>query len=345
MQVSALQIANLINGKVIGDPDVVVDGPCKIEEGQIGKISFLSNPKYASYIYETKASIVLVGNDFVPENQVSTTLIAVENVYVALASLMANFSEGISLPAQISSNAAIDSNVEIGEHSYIDDHVIIRKGVRIGKNCRIYGQVFVGDNAQIGDNVIIYPGVKIYHQCIVGSRVTIHANAIIGSDGFGFAPDSNGEYQKIAQVGNVIIHDDVEIGANTVIDRATMGSTVIGKGAKLDNLIQIAHNVSIGENTVIAAQTGIAGSTKIGDNCMIGGQVGIVGHITIANGTMIQAQSGIASSIKEENTKCYGTPAIDYQNYLRSYAQFRKLPDLVKQLNDLKKEVEILKSN
>jgi UDP-3-O-[3-hydroxymyristoyl] glucosamine N-acyltransferase len=344
MQASADQIAKIINGKVIGDPHVMVDGPCKIDDGINGKISFLSNPKYAQYIYDTKASVVLVSDDFVPDQDVAVTMISVENVYVALAILMDKFSDGITLKSSFAKSADIDPSAQIGDQTSVDEQVIIKNNVHIGMHCRIYGHVFIGDNVRIGDRVMIYPGVKIYHNTVIGDDVIIHANAVLGSDGFGFAPDADGRYKKIAQVGNVVVGNDVEIGANTTIARATMGSTTIGNGVKLDNLIQIAHNVSIGEHTVIAAQTGIAGSTKIGKRCMIGGQVGIVGHIEIADGTMIQAQSGIASSIKEENSKWYGTPAIEYQNYLRSYAQFRRLSDMSKQIHDLKKTIDNFKS-
>jgi UDP-3-O-[3-hydroxymyristoyl] glucosamine N-acyltransferase len=340
MQVTAIQIASLIGGKVIGNPDISVSGPSKIEEGVPGTITFLANPKYVSYIYDTKASIVLVGSDFVPEREVAATMISVDNVYNALSVLMSQFNSGISIRDGVAESAVIDSSAIIGQNVRIDDHVIIKKNVKIGNNTTIYGQVFLGDNVTIGNNVTLYPGVKIYHNCEIGDNCILHSNAVIGSDGFGFAKDESGNYKKIAQTGNVVVEEDVEIGSNTVIDRATMGSTRICKGVKLDNLIQIAHNVTIGNNTAIAAQTGVAGSTKIGENCLIGGQVGIVGHIEIAGGTMIQAQSGISSSIKNENAKLYGSPAIEYSNYLKSYAYFRKLPDIAQQIRKLEQELD-----
>ncbi len=343
MQVTAIQIALLLGGKVVGDPDVSVSGASKIEEGQPGTITFLANPKYVSYIYDTEASIVLVSNDFVPEREVSATLITVENVYGALSILMSKFNSGISILDGIAKSAIIDDSAILGENVKVDDHVIIKKDVKVGKNTTIYGQVFLGDNVSIGENVVLYPGVKIYHNCVIGNNCVIHSNAVIGSDGFGFARDETGNYKKIAQTGNVVIDEDVEIGSNTVIDRATMGSTRICKGVKLDNLIQIAHNVFIGNNTAIAAQTGVAGSTKIGANCLIGGQVGIVGHIEIADGTMIQAQSGISSAIKNENAKLYGSPAIEYSNYLKSYAYFRKLPDMAQQIRKMEQELDKLR--
>ncbi len=340
MQVTATQIASLIGGKVIGNPETSVSGPSKIEEGQPGTITFLANPKYVSYIYDTKASIVLVSNDFVPERDVTATMICVDNVYAALSILMSQFNSGISILDGVATTAVIDPTAIIGENVRIDDHVIIKKNAKVGKNTIIFGQVFIGDNVKIGDNVTLYPGVKVYHNCEIGNNCILHSNTVIGSDGFGFARDEQGNYKKIAQTGNVVVEEDVEIGSNTVIDRATMGSTRICKGVKLDNLIQIAHNVTIGNNTAIAAQTGIAGSTKIGANCLIGGQVGIVGHIEIADGTMIQAQSGISSSIKNENAKLYGSPAIEYSNYLKSYAYFRKLPDMAQQIRKLEQELD-----
>lgn len=340
MQVTAIQIASLLGGKIVGDPDVIVSGASKIQEGQPGTITFLANPKYTSHIYNTNASIVLVSNEFVPEREVIATLITVENVYEALSILMEQFNSGISISPGIAMSAIIDPTSTIGENVKIDDHVIIKKNVKIGDNTTIYGQVFIGDNVSIGQNVVLYPGVKIYHNCVVGNNSVIHSNSVIGSDGFGFVRDEVGNYKKIAQTGNVVVEEDVEIGSNTVIDRATMGSTRICKGVKLDNLIQIAHNVFIGNNTVIAAQTGVAGSTTIGANCLIGGQVGIVGHIEIADGTMIQAQSGISSAIKNENAKLYGSPAIEYSNYLKSYAYFRKLPDMAQQIRKIEQELD-----
>ncbi|KXK36443.1 MAG: UDP-3-O-(3-hydroxymyristoyl)glucosamine N-acyltransferase [Saprospiraceae bacterium] len=340
MEIKAWQIAQLINGKVVGDDNAVITGPSKIEEGKPGTITFLANPKYKDYIYTTQASVVLVSNDFKPEHEISTTLIQVDNVYLALSQLMEQFNSGISVRPQVASTAVVDDSVIFGDNVAVDDYVIIKPGVTIGNNTKIYGQVYIGDRVKIGADVTIYPGVKIYHNCEIGDRCVIHANAVIGSDGFGFVRDDKGNYKKIHQIGNVVIQNDVEIGSNTVIDRGSMGSTVIGAGVKLDNLIQIAHNVHIGNNTAIAAQAGIAGSTSVGKDCIIGGQVGIVGHIQIADGTMIQAQSGVASTIKKDGTKLYGSPAIEYQNYLKSYAWFKKLPELVAQLQALQNALD-----
>lgn len=343
MQISARQIAEILGGTITGDPEVTISGPSKIEEGLPGTITFLANPKYKEYIYSTKAAIVLVDNQFIPEKSIDPTLIAVDNVYAALATLLENFNSGISVQNAIAGTAVIDPSVRLGIEVAIDDHVIIKPNVTIGDHTKIYGQVFIGDNVRIGTNVILFPGVKIYHNCVIGNHCIIHANTVIGSDGFGFAKDESGLYKKIPQTGNVVLEDHVEIGSNAVIDRATMGSTLIKKGAKLDNLVQIAHNVVIGENTVVAAQTGIAGSVKIGKDCMIGGQVGIIGHIEIADGTMIQAQSGVGTSIKTVNAKLYGSPAIDFHQYLKSYAYFKKLPEFVSQLRTLQSELEKIK--
>ncbi len=345
MQITALNIAQLVNGIVEGDPHTVIYGPSKIEEGLPGTITFLANPKYKDYIYSTNASVVLVSSDFVPEKQISATLIKVENVYASLAFLMERFNTGMSIKSAIAKTAIVDETVVLGSDVAIDDYVIVKPNVKIGNHTKIFGQVFIGDRVEIGDHVTIYPGVKIYHNCKIGDRCVIHANTVIGSDGFGFAKDENGNYKKIPQTGNVVLENDVEIGSNTVIDRASMGSTIIKEGVKLDNLIQIAHNVSIGKNTAIAAQAGVAGSTSIGQNCLIGGQVGIVGHINIADGAMIQAQSGIASSIKEKDAKLYGYPAIDYQTYLKSYAYFKKLPEIVHQLRLIQSQLDNLKNN
>lgn len=345
MQIKAVQIAALLNGSIEGNPDVLITGPSKIEEGKHGTITFLANPKYKEYIYTTEASVVLVDKDFHAEAVIKPTLIRVDNVYTALAVLMENFNSGISIQSSVASTAIIDTSVTIGNQVKIDDYVIIKPNVTIGQNTKIYGQVFIGDRVTIGEDVTIYPGVKIYHNCVIGDRCIIHANTVIGSDGFGFAKTEDGQYKKIPQTGNVVIESDVEIGSNTVIDRASMGSTIISKGAKIDNLIQIAHNVKIGARTAIAAQSGIAGSTEIGNDCIIGGQVGIVGHIKIADGAMIQAQSGISSNIKEPNSKLYGSPAIDYQNYLKSYAHFRKLPDIANQLWTIEKRIAEIENN
>lgn len=345
MQIRLGQIAELIGASVEGDAEMAISGASKIEEGRKGTISFLANPKYAFHIYNTEASAVIVPSDFKPDKPVNATLLRVDNVYLALSVLLSQFQQSISIPSGIASGANIDATAVIGEGCAIDDMVIIRKGVVIGRNVKVYGQVFIGDHCRIGDDCILYPGVKIYHQCEIGARCVIHANAVIGSDGFGFARDSSGNYAKIPQTGNVIIGDDVEVGSNTVIDRGSLGPTVIASGVKLDNLIQVAHNVTIGSRTVIAAQTAVAGSTKIGEDCLIGGQAGIAGHLSIANGIQIQAQSGVGTSITENNSKWYGTPAIPYHNYLRSYSHFRKLSDLAGQIAVLKEEVDRLKES
>jgi UDP-3-O-[3-hydroxymyristoyl] glucosamine N-acyltransferase len=345
MQITAKNIAQLIDGVVVGDPSAPITGPSKIEDGQPGTITFLANPKYKEYIYTTKASVVLVSSDFTPEKEINATLIKVENVYACLAILMEKFNSSLSIKSEIASTAVIDPTVILKENVAIDDFVIIKPHVKIGQNTKIFGQVFIGDRVEIGQDVIIYPGVKIYHNCKIGDRCIIHANTVIGSDGFGFAKDDQGNFKKIPQTGNVVLENDVEIGSNTVIDRASMGSTIIKEGAKLDNLIQIAHNVTVGRNTAIAAQTGVAGSTTIGNECLIGGQVGMAGHISIADGALIQAQSGLASSIKEVNSKLYGSPAIEYQTYLKSYAYFKKLPEIVHQLRLIQSQIDNLKSN
>lgn len=343
MKFKAKDIALLLNGTVEGNPEIEVWKPSKIEEGDEGSICFLGNLKYEDYLYLSKASIILVNNTFKPRQTVNCTLIRVENVYESVSKLLTTFEamnkknvekESISKMAYIHPTAKIGQNVFIAEFVYIGAHAIISDGAQI------YPQAYIGENAAIGQDTIIYAGVRIANQCIVGERCIIHSNAVIGSDGFGFAPQTDGRYKKIPQLGNVVIGNEVEIGANTTIDRATMGSTILENGVKLDNLIQIAHNVFIGENTVIAAQTGIAGSTKIGKNCVIGGQVGIVGHIQIANGTKIQAQSGVMSSIKEENTAIYGSPAIAYNQFLRSFAIFKNLPELQKELSQLQRKLK-----
>ena len=344
MQITARALAEILDGIVEGNPDVAVHGPSKIEEGKPGTISFLANPKYERYAYTSQSSILLVSKDFVPQAPVYATLIRVEDVYASVAQLLQQFGdqepklEGIDDHAHVELSAQLGASVAVGKFS------IIGKQAKIGLRTIIYPQVYIGDGVEIGANCVLYPGVKIYPGCQIGDNCILHSNVVIGSDGFGFAPKADGSFDKIPQLGNVIVESNVEIGANTVIDRATMGATRIKAGAKLDNLIQIAHNVEVGENTAIAAQAGIAGSTKIGKNCLIGGQAGFVGHIQIADGTKVQAQSGINKSIKEENTAIYGSPALAYNNFLRSYAVFRNLPDLSRQIKALQKEIERLKS-
>ena len=332
MQVTAKDLAILLNGTVEGNPDIMVHKPSKIEEGEIGTISFLGNPKYEHYAYTTQSSVLLVSQAFVPTQSIAATLIRVEDVYASVAILLDRFGAVEKKAAIISSRASIHAGATIAEGVTIGDFVVIEQGACIGHASFIYPQVYIGENVKIGKNVILYPGVRVYKDCEIGDNCILHANTVIGSDGFGFAPLEDGSYKKVVQIGNVIIERNVEIGANTAIDRATMGSTIIREGVKLDNLIQIAHNVEVGRNTVIAAQTGIAGSTKLGEQCMIGGQCGFVGHITVADGTKTQAQSGVASTIKEPNKAWFGYPAIPYNDYLRAFTIFKKLPDLAKRV-------------
>lgn len=344
MEFSAQQIADFLKGKVFGNPDVKVNNISKIEEGKPGTLTFLSNPKYTPYIYTTEASIVLVNNDFEPEAEVKATLIKVENSYNALASLLNLVEQSKPQKKGIDSLAFVSSSAKLGDFAYVGAFAFIGENVTVGDGAKIYPHAFIGDNVKIGDNVTIYSGARIYQECIIGNNCVIHSGAVVGADGFGFAPDENGNYHKIPQIGNVIIEDDVEIGANTCIDRATMGSTLVKKGAKIDNLIMIAHNVEVGKNTVLAAQVGIAGSTKIGENCMFGGQVGISGHIHIANGTKLGAQAGVNSSIKEPNQTLQGAPAMPYMQFMKSSAIIRKLPELQKTVSELQKEIEELKA-
>lgn len=340
---TAEQIATVLNGTIEGEPSAVVNNFSKIEEGKPGTLTFLGNPKYTNYIYTTEASIVLVNKDFKAEHPVKATLIRCENAYAALALLLDMVEKakpakvGIEDMSFVSQSATIGDAVYVGAFSYISDNSII------GNNVKIYPQVYIGDNVVVGDNTILYPGAKIYSQCQIGKNCIVHSGAVIGSDGFGFAPESNGEYKKIPQMGTVIIEDDVEIGANTTIDRAVMEATIIHKGVKLDNLIQVAHNVEIGENTVMAAQVGISGSTKVGKQCMLGGQVGLSGHITVGDGANIGAQSGIISNVKE-GAKVIGAPAIPVRDFFRSSVVFPKLPEMYRQLAKLEKEIEELKS-
>jgi UDP-3-O-[3-hydroxymyristoyl] glucosamine N-acyltransferase len=343
MEFSAAQIAILINGKVEGDPEAKVNSFSKIEEAQSGNLAFFANPKYEEFLYSTGASIVIVSDTYELREPVGATLLRVSDPYSAFAVLLNKYQQmatqqlsGIQQPSYIASSAKLGEHVYVGAFAYIGEHV------KIGNNVKVFPGTFIGDNATIGDNTILHPGVKVYHDCIVGKNVTIHSGTVIGGDGFGFAPQADGTYKKVPQIGNVIIEDEVEIGSNATIDRATMGSTVVKSGAKLDNLIQIAHNVEIGNHTVIAAQAGVSGSTKIGKYVMIGGQAGIVGHITIADGTKINAQSGVSKSIKESNSSVTGSPAADYTSALRSQAVTRNLPELEKRVWELEKLVQQL---
>lgn len=338
MEFSASQIAALINGTVDGDASVTVNTFAKIEEGHEGAISFLANPKYTHYIYNTKSSIVLVSRDFIPESPVSATLIRVDDPYATVAALLDMVSKMMATqPTGVEQPSFISEGVEILEDTYIGAFAYIGKGVHLGKNVKIYPQAYIGNGVSIGDDTIIYPGVKIYHGCKVGARCIIHAGCVIGSDGFGFAPDKDG-YKKIPQIGNVEIADDVEIGANTTVDRATMGSTRIHHGVKLDNLIQVAHNVEIGENTVMASQSGIAGSTKVGKWCMVGGQVGFAGHIKIGDQVSVGAQSGIHADVKS-GSRIMGYPAIDVKEFMRQSVYIKNLGDLNRQVKEIKKQL------
>jgi len=342
MEFSAKQIAQIIDGIVEGDENILVSNLSKIEEGTIGTLSFLANPAYSNYIYSTNASIVIVNKSFVLENPVksSCTLIRVENAYESFAKLLELYNqintekEGVEQPSFVSSNAKIGENCYIGAFAYIGQNV------SIGNHVKIYPHVYIGDNCKIGNNTTLFSGVKIYHDCVIGMNCTIHASTVVGSDGFGFAPNNEGHvFTKVPQIGNVIIEDDVEIGSNSSIDRATLGSTILRKGVKLDNLVQIAHNVEIGENTVIAGLSGIAGSTKVGKNCMIGAQVGVAGHLRIANGVKIAGQSGIGSNIDKEGEILQGSPAFNIGEFKRSYVLFRGLPKLNDKVSDLTKKI------
>jgi UDP-3-O-[3-hydroxymyristoyl] glucosamine N-acyltransferase len=346
MEFSASQIADILEGVVEGNADVVVSRLSKIEEGEEGSLTFLANPKYQDFIFSSKASIVIVNDDFVPARKLpeTLTLIKVKDSYQSFARLLnfynhlKNDKVGIEEPVFLAKDAAIGKDVYLGAFSYIGARSQISDGVKI------YPNTYIGDDVKIGKSCVIYAGCKIYSDTVIGDHCVVHSGAVIGADGFGFAPNQENEYNKVAQIGNVILEEHVEIGANTCIDRATMGSTIIRKGTKLDNLIQVAHNCDIGENTVIAAQTGIAGSTKIGKNVMMGGQVGIVGHITIADEVKIAAQSGIAGSLKDAGVVVQGSPAIEAGKYQRSYVAFRKLPALLEKIDEMKKEIESLKN-
>ena len=343
MTFSASQIALLVNGKVEGDPNATVDSFGKIEEAKDRQLTFFANPKYEEYVYKTKASVILLNEAFGLKQPVQATLIRVPDAYTAFATLLTKYQEiiekqltGIQQPSYVAKTALYGDNVFIGAFAYLGENV------KIGNNSKIFPSVFLGDNVTIGDNTIIHPGVKIYHGCMIGNNVTIHAGTVIGSDGFGFAPQTDGSFQKIPQIGNVIIEDHVEIGANTAIDRATIGSTIIKRGVKLDNLIQIAHNVEVGSFTVIAAQAGISGSTKIGKGVMIGGQAGLAGHLQLADGSKINAQAGLGKSLKIPGTAVTGSPAYDYGQAIRSQAIARNLPDMERRIKELEALVKQL---
>jgi UDP-3-O-[3-hydroxymyristoyl] glucosamine N-acyltransferase len=338
MEFTAEQIAGILEGDILGDSQAKVSKLSKIEEGVNGALTFLANPKYTPYIYTTKASVTIVNRDFVPEKDITTTLIRVDDAYKSFSKLLEYYNQvknnksGIENPSFKSDTAIFGEDVYLGAFSYLGENVVL------GNNVKVYPHVYIGDNTKVGDNVTIFSGAKIYSETIIGNGCIVNSGAIIGADGFGYAPDENGEFQKVPQTGNVILEDNVEIGAAATIDRATLGSTILRKGVKLDNQVQIAHNVDIGSHTVIAAQTGIAGSTKIGQYCMFGGQVGVAGHLTIGNNIKVQAQTGIGHRVKD-GEKLYGSPAIDYGNYVKSYVHFKNLPKIVNQLNKLEKKI------
>lgn len=339
MTFTAQQIALLLQGEIEGNPNAEITTFAKIEEGCSGALSFLANIKYEDYIYSCESSVVIVNRDFEPKQEIKPTLIRVPSAYEAFATLLQKYQEMTPRKTGRESPIFIGENSRIGENEFLGAFVRIGKNVKIGKNVSIHSNVVIGDNVEIGDNTSIYGNTTVYDGCKLGEHVTIHSSSVIGADGFGFAPNSDNEYNKIPQIGNVVIEDRVEIGANCCIDRATMGSTIIKSGVKLDNFIQVAHNVEIGRNTVIAAQSGIAGSSKIGENCMIGGQVGIVGHITIANGVKIAAQSGISKTIKKENSVWQGSPASEVREYRKSLIGLRNLPYFQEKINKLEKEI------
>jgi UDP-3-O-[3-hydroxymyristoyl] glucosamine N-acyltransferase len=343
MQFSAAQIALLINGKTEGDANITVGSFGKIEEAGAGQLAFLANPKYEEHLYTTKASVIIINESLELKQPVKATLIRVADAYSAFASLLTKYQEiesqqlaGIQEPSYIASSAKLGEKVFVGAFAYLAE------GVIVGNNVKIHPQVYLGKNVRVGDNTVLHPGVKIYHDCVIGKNVTIHAGTVIGGDGFGFAPQADGTFKKVPQIGNVEIEDFVEIGSNATIDRATMGSTIIRNGAKLDNLIQIAHNVEVGHHTVIAAQAGISGSTKIGSGVMIGGQAGLVGHLQIADGARINAQSGVTKSIKSPGGAVTGTPAFEYTSSLRSQALTRSLPEMEKRLKELEEQIRQL---
>lgn len=342
MKFTAHTLAEFLKGSIEGNPEAEVHTVSKIEEGKPGSLAFLANPKYEKYIYESEASIILVSKDFKPEKPINTTLIRVENAYEAFASLLDLYQQSRPRKTGIRENVSIHESVKMGEEPYVGEFTVIEQGVRIGNMVSIYPQVYIGDGVEIGNNTIIYSGVKIYEGCKIGNNCIIHSGTIIGADGFGFAPDAENNYRKIPQIGIVVIQDNVEIGANSCVDRATMGATVIHKGVKLDNLIQIAHNVEVGENTVMAAQTGVAGSTKVGKNNMYAAQVGIIGHLTIGDNVKIGGQSGVIKNVKDGEI-LQGSSAIHYRDYWKSYLLFRKLPEIRQEINQMGRDIKEMK--
>lgn len=341
MEFSAKQIAEYLGGEVAGDENATVSSFAKIEEGRPGALSFLGNPKYAHYLYETGSSIILVNRDFIPDKPVSATLVKVDNAYESLSRLLTLYESMKPARTGISTLASVSDKAQVGSNVYIGPFCVVEDGARIGDNTQLYPHAYVGQGASVGSDCILYPHVTIYHGCKVGNRCILHAGSVIGADGFGFAPTADG-YNKIPQIGIVEIMDDVEIGANTCIDRSTMGKTVISKGVKLDNLVQIGHNVVVGKNTVMSSQTGVAGSSKIGEWCVLGGQSGVSGHITMGNHVSLGGQCGVLGNIKDNET-LMGTPGFDYSKFMRSTVMFRKLPEMSAELSSLKKEIRELK--
>ncbi len=343
MEFSAGQIAGILQGDVVGNPETTVNGLAKIEEGTLGALSFLANPKYEEFIYTTESSVCIVNRSFSPSKPLPSTLtlVKVDDAYACFAKLLEMYSQmtrkqpAIEQPSYFSESAQAGEGLYLGAFAYVGSHV------KIGANVSIYPNAYIGDNVMIGDGSVIHPGACIYNDCVVGKNCIIHSGVVVGADGFGFAPNEAGEFQKVPQIGNVILEDNVEIGSNTTIDRATMGSTIIRKGVKIDNLCQIAHNVDIGKNTAMAAQVGIAGSAKIGENVMIGGQAGIAGHLHIADGTKIVAQSGIPNSVKKADT-LMGSPGIPIEDFKKSYFGFRKLPYILRKLQELEQRIKEL---
>lgn len=343
MKFTAKQISEYLNGEIVGNPEAAVQTFAKIEEGVEGAISFLANPKYEHYLYETRSSIVLVNRDFTPSRPVAATMVRVDNAYEAVARLLTLYEQSTAKRKGIHPLACIAETAEVGEDCYVGPFAYVGEHAKVGRGTQIYAHAVVEERARVGENCLLYPGVSVYHDCVVGNRVILHSGCVIGADGFGFAPSAEG-YEKIPQIGIVTIEDDVEVGANTCVDRSTMGSTYVRRGVKLDNLVQIAHNCEVGSHTVMSAQVGVAGSTKIGQWCMFGGQVGIAGHAIIGDRVLTGAQAGIAGSIRKGNVTVQGSPAIDAKNFMRSSVVFKKLPDMYTQLLALQKEVEQLKA-
>ena len=344
MEFTAQQIADFLGGEVEGNASIKVSDFSKIEEGKPGTLSFLSNPKYSQYIYDSQASIILVNKDFQPEREIQSTLIRVDDAYQSLARLLSMVDQTKPRKTGISSLAYISTSAIIGEDAYIAPFVYIGEQVTIGKNVSLHPHSCVEDGAKLGDNVTLFSGVKIYYNCVIGNNCTLHSGSVIGSDGFGFAPSEDGSYKKIPQMGNVVLEDNIEIGANTVVDRATLGSTIIRQGVKIDNLVQIAHNVEVGSNTVIAAQTGISGSTKLGKQCILAGQVGIAGHLHIADNTIFGAQTGVPNSVKIPNQTLQGYPAVPVMTFHRASVVYKNLPELQKTVYALQKKIQELEN-